>query len=141
MLCKRSYQKEKELPQKKNFVCRKLYGYNINKYPNIKTSIYASTLNLGKTGKKLISKYMEDNEKNEKIFKEKEDFINKYYLSKPSLEYNTWKFSNHIIKEFSRPSIDKIHSFAKEIKPNPKYMAKPFRRPKDNGDYFDKNLI
>ena len=33
MLCKRSYQKEKELPQRKNFVCRKLYGYNLNKYP------------------------------------------------------------------------------------------------------------
>ena len=141
MLCKRSYEKERDLPLKKNFVCRKLYGYNFNRYPNIKTSIDATILDLGKNGKKIISKYMKDNEKNEKMFKEKEDFLYKFYHSKPPLECNTWKFSNHIIKEFSRPPCDKIHSFAKEIKPNPKYMTKPFRRPKENGDYFDKNLF
>ena len=56
MLCKRSYEKERDLPQKKNFVCRKLYGYNFNRYPNIKTSIDATILDLGKNGKKIISK-------------------------------------------------------------------------------------
>ena len=45
-----------------------------------------------------------------------------------------------IIKEFSRPPSDKIHSFANIIKTKPQYMTKPFRRPKENGDYFDKNL-
>ena len=140
MLCKRSYEKEKDLPQKTNFVCRRLYGHNLNKYPNKKTSVYASTLNLGKTGKRIIEKYMKNNEKNEKICKEKEEFIYKFYHSKPPLECNTWKFSNHIIKEFSRPPIDKVHSFAHEIKPKPKYMTKPFRRPKETGDYFDKNI-
>lgn len=141
MLCKRSYEKEKELPLKTNFVCRKLYGHNLNKYPNIKTSIYASTLDLGKTGKRIISKYIKNNEKNEKIFKKKEDFFYKYFHSKPPVVCNSWKYSNHIIKEFSRPPYDKVYSFAMEIKPKPLYMTKPFRRPKENGDYFDKNII
>lgn len=140
LLCKRSYEKTVDLPQNKIFVCRRLYGHNINKYPNIKTSIDASTINLGKNGKRIISKFMNDNEDKEKIIKEKEDFIYKYIHSKPPLEYNTWKFSNHIIKEFSRCPADKVHSFAAEIKPKPSYLAKPFRRPKEYGDYFDKNI-
>lgn len=83
---------------------------------------------------------MKDNDKKEKILKEKDDFIFKYFHSKPTLECNSWKFSNHIIKEFSRPPVDKVYSFAIDIKPKPKYMTKPFRRPKENGDYFDKNI-
>ena len=140
MLCKKSYEKEKDLPLKKNFICRKLHGYNFNKYPNIKKSMYESTLNLGKNGKRIILKYLKDNEKREKICKEKEEFIRNYCHSKPPIECNTWKYSNHIIKEFSRPPVDKVHSFAIRNTAKPKYMTKPFRRPKDNGDYFDKNI-
>ena len=73
--------------------------------------------------------------------KEKEDFIYKYYHSKPYFEYNPWKFNNNYIKEFSRPSSDKIHIFSSEIKEKPKYMTKPFRRPKIYSDYFDKNIF
>ena len=75
------------------------------------------------------------------MMKEKDDYIYKYYHSKPYYEINHWKFSTHIIKEFSRPSADKIHAFSAEIKVKPKYMAKPFRRPKIYSDYFDKNLF
>ena len=139
-LCKRSYEKEIDLPQKKNFVCRKLFGQNINRYPNIKSTLFDSIANLDKNGKRILGKYIKDNEKREKKLKEKDDYIFKYLHSKPPVEYNTWKYSNHIIKEFSRPPIDKVHSFAADIKPQPKYMTKPFRRPKENGDYFDKNI-
>ena len=85
---------------------------------------------------------MKDNEEKEKIIKKKKDFLFEYFHSKPKYKSNPWKFSNHIIKEFSRPPNDKIHSFAIStiIKAKPKYMTKPFRRPKENGDYFDKNL-
>ena len=140
MFCKKSYEKEKDLPFKTNFVCRKLHGYNLNKNPNIKKSLYDSTLNLGKFGKKMILKNIKNYEKKEKIFKEKENFIYNYCHSKPRVICNSWKFSNHIIKEFSRPPLDKIYSFAVDDKSKPKYMTKPFRRPKDNGDYFDKNI-
>ena len=84
---------------------------------------------------------MKDNEEKERIMKEKNDFIYKYYHSKPPLECNSWKFSNHIIKEFSVFPGDKVYSFAKPMDPQPKYMTKPFRRPKIYGDYFDKNVF
>ena len=136
-LCKRSYEKEIDLPQKSNFVCRRLIGHNINKYPNIKKDIYTSILGLGKDGKKIISKYIKDNDEKEKKIKEKEDYIYKYFHSKPPVEYNSWKFSNHIIKEFCKTPVDNVHSFAHPMEPKPKYMVKPFRRPKENGDYFE----
>ena len=44
--------------------------------------------------------------------KEKDEYIYKYYHSKPYYERNQWKFSNNIIKEFSRPPADKIHIFS-----------------------------
>ena len=75
------------------------------------------------------------------MMKEKDEYIYKYYHSKPYYERNQRKFSNNIIKEFSRPPADKIHIFSVETKAQPKYMTKPFRRPKIYGDYFDKNLF
>ena len=139
-LSKRSYEKEIELPKKPNFVCRRLYGENICKYPNTKQSINESTLNLGRNGKRVILKFLKDNEKREKIIKEKEDFIYKYYYSRPPVDINPWRFSNHIIKEFSKSPVDKVHFFSHPLEPIPKYLNKPFRRPKENGDYFDRNI-
>ena len=77
MLCKKSYEKEKELPQKKNFVCRKLSGDYINKYPNIRSSLTPPNVKLGKIGKRIISYYNKNNNKNEKIMREKDDFLYK----------------------------------------------------------------
>ncbi len=56
MLCKKSYEKEKDLPQKKDFVCRKLCGDYINKYPNIRTSLTPTNVKLGNLGKKIKRK-------------------------------------------------------------------------------------
>ena len=53
--------------------------------------------------------------------KEKDDYLYKYYHSKPIFEINQWKSSAHSIKEFSRPDIDKIHSYSIDVKPKPKY--------------------
>ena len=140
MLCKKSYEKEKELPQKKDFVCRNLSGDYINKYPNIRSSLTPPNVKLGKIGKRIISYYIKNNNKNEKIMNEKDEYLYKYYHSKPYFESNPWKFSNHIIKEFNKVIIDKINSYSLEIQEKPKYMVKPFRRPKIYGDYFDKNV-
>ncbi len=73
--------------------------------------------------------------------KEKDDYLYKYYHSKPIFEINQWKSSAHSIKEFSRPDIDKIHSYSIDVKPKPKYMTKPFRRPKIYNDYFNKKIF
>lgn len=140
MLSRRSYEKEIELPQKKDFVCRKLHNDYFNEYPNAKFPFPPLFTNLGKLGKKIISFYIKDNQENEKIMKQKEEYIYKYYHSKPHFEREQWKYSNHIIKEFSTPPLDKIHMNKPEIKKIPKYKTKPFRRPKIYGDYFDKNI-
>ena len=140
MLCRKSYEKENELPQKKDFVCRKLSSDYINKYPNIRSSLTPPNVKLGKIGKRIISYYIKNNNKNEKIMNEKDEYLYKYYHSKPYFESNPWKFSNHIIKEFNKVIIDKINSYSLDVQEKPKYMVKPFRRPKIYGDYFDKNV-
>ena len=140
MLCRKSYEKENELPQKKDFVCRNLSGDYINKYPNIRSSTTPPNVKLGKIGKRIIAYYIKNNNKNEKIMNEKDDYLYKYYHSKPYFESNPWKFSNHIIKEFNKVIIDKINSYSLDVQEKPKYMVKPFRRPKIYGDYFDKNV-
>ena len=81
---------------------------------------------------------MNINDNKEKNLKEKDDYIYKYLHSKPSIVFNSWKYSNNIIKEFSRCPSDKVHSFALNIQPKPNYLAEPFRRPKIYGDYFNK---
>ena len=91
-------------------------------------------------GKRIILKFIKDNEEKDKIIEEKKDFINKYFNSKPPGNYNPWKFSNHIIKEFCKTPVDKVYSFSHMMEPKPNYMTKPFRRPKVNGDYFDNNI-
>lgn len=140
MLCKKSYEKEKELPQKKDFVCRKLCGDYINKYPNIRTSLTPTNLKLGNLGRKIISYYIKDNDKKEKIMREKDEYLYKYYHSKPFYEKNPWNFSNNTIKEFSKSPTDIINAYSLDIKEKPKYLVKPFRRPKIYSDYFDKNV-
>lgn len=76
----------------------------------------------------------------EKLLRKTEDNFFAYKHSKPPLELNTWKFSNHEIKIFSTPPLDKVHSFRVEKEPKPNYMTKPFKRPKIDGDYFDKHI-
>ena len=107
-------------------------------YPNAKVPFSQSMIKLGKDGKRIISYYVKDNEEKEKIMIKKEEFCYNYCHSKPFIHYNPWKFSNHIINEFNRPLADKIHSFATYR--NKQYIAKPFRRPKIYGDYFDKKI-
>ena len=83
---------------------------------------------------------MKKNKNKENILKENDNNVFKYMHSKPPLLLNKWKYSNHIIKNFSVPHVDKVYSFRVDKRPEPSYIAKPFRRPKDNGDYFDKNI-
>ena len=83
---------------------------------------------------------METNKQLENTLRNNDKNFFIYLHSKPPLELNKWKFSNHIIKQFSVPELDKIYSFKADKPPKPKYMTKPFRRPKIYGDYFDKHI-
>lgn len=121
-------------------VCRDLIGREFNKYPNREKNIDESVKGLTLAGKTMMTKFIETNKKIENALRTNEKNFFIYMHSKPPLELNKWKFSNHIINEFSTPKLDKIYSFRVDKKLAPKYMTKPFRRPKIYGDYFDKNI-
>ena len=97
--------------------------------------------NLNELGKKIIRKYIEDNQKREKILIRNSDYLYQYNHQGKPITYNLWKNSTHTLDEFSKVPIDKVHIFKKEPLCNPAYLTKPFRRPKENGDYFDKNIF
>ena len=139
-MCERSYQKEKLLPLKRDFTCRRLYNYELNKYPNTKLSLNEAVQNLAPFGKKLIKVFINENDKREQKIKNYEEQIYIYKHSKPPLNLNSWKFSNHVIEEFSRPKADDVHGFREKIKTKYQYTVEPFRRPKEKGDYLDKNI-
>ena len=139
-LAERSYAKEQTALTQHNLICRNLYSNDLNPYPNNEKSIAESILGLTTKGKKMIKKFIEQNKEKENILKENDNNVFKYMHSKPPLDLNKWKYGNHIIEYFSTPHLDKIYSFRVDTKPDPEYMTKPFRRPKDNGDYFDKHI-
>ena len=139
-LCERSYQKEKLLPLKKDFTCKKLRNYELNKFPNSKDNLTEAIQKLSPSGKKLIKIFINENDKIKKKKRDDEEKLYIYKHSKPPIQYNSWKFSNHIIEEFSRPKADEIYGFREKIKTKYQYNAEPFRRPKEKGDYFDKNI-
>jgi hypothetical protein len=94
---------------------------------------------MSELGRNIISKFIKENEKKQTILKQKEDEIENYRHSKPSVQYNPWKSSNHVITEFSKFPGDKIHSF-KEEKKDDNYLQGPFKIPKKTGDFFEKSI-
>lgn len=139
-MAERSYIKEKDLPTGHNFYCKKLYNYEINEYPKNQINLTQPGDNLSPSGKKLIDEFIIEHKNKEDKLKNEEEKLYIYKHSKPPVEYNKWKFSNHVIEEFSKPHIDKEYVFNKPVKPKYQYTVDPFRRPKDQGDYFDKHI-
>ena len=97
-----------------------------------KTKIKLNMMNL--ILKKIVNRWKI---KRKKILEE-ELYVFKH--SKPPLNLNPWKFSNHVIEEFSRPKADEIYGYREKKKVKYAYTVDPFRRPKDQGDLFDKHI-
>jgi hypothetical protein len=91
---------------------------------------------LSESGEKMIKKFIDENNKKEQDLKHQEEAYYKYKHSKPPVEYNSWKYTNTVGKEFSVIPADKIHSYKKELKDT--RVKKPFYRPSEYGDYFSK---
>ena len=121
-------------------VCRNLVGREFHGNPNRERSVDEAVKGLTNDGKRMITQFIKENKKVENALITNENNFFSYLHSKPPLELNKWKFSNHIINEFSIPKLDKVYSFRVDKQPTPKYMTKPFRRPKIDGDYFDKHI-
>jgi hypothetical protein len=130
-MAKRSYEKEKDLPKQTNFVYAKSCGHEFGEQKNLSK--------LSELGRSIVSKFVKENQEKESQLKKKEEDIVAYKYSKPPPKYNPWKFSNHIINEFSTPTGDKIHSFKTE--PKRKFLIQePFKIPKRTGDNFEKSV-
>ena len=125
---------------KKGFICRRLINDEINHFPREKRNIIETTKNLTCPGKKILETFIRQNEKSERRQRDEEKRIFQYKHSRPPLKLNPWKFSNHIIEEFSRPKIDENYTPKEAIKPKYQYTVEPFHRPGDHGDYFDKHI-
>jgi hypothetical protein len=127
----RSYQKEKDLPTHKNFLYAKSNGGQFGDQKDLSK--------LSELGRNIVSKFMKENQEKESQLKKKEEEIVTHKYSKPDPKFNPWKFSNHIIAEFSKPTVDKIHSFKTEPKKK-KLIQEPFKIPKRTGNFFETSV-
>lgn len=127
-MVKRSYFKEAlELPKGKPYYgTQKLTGGEFGE----------KQVPLSESGEKILQKFIKENNMKQNRLKNIEEEIYKYKHSKPAVDLNPWKYSNTNGKEFSIPKADKIHSFNKPLKDT--RIKKPFYRPSDYGDYFNK---
>ena len=133
-MTKRSYEKTKALPKQKDFIPTNGCGTYFDDHIKNNKSIAA----LGRYGDSLIGKFIEENQRREKILKEKEKDLWEYKHSKPKVFYNTWKPTNNRMGEFMSYPIDKIHSF-KQPQKKEFLIKEPFRMPqKDGDDFYDR---
>lgn len=131
-LVKRSFEKQENMLEGKNFVYREQYGKEFDDY----LKKIPLTESLSSAGAKIIGSFIKDNENIEQKMRDKEKEIYKYRHSKPPMDINPWKCSNHIITEFSISPGDKVVSFKKE--PRKKFLiTEPYRIPRKDPDYFE----
>ena len=141
-LIKRSYEKQEKSLDGKNFVCRKLCGEYLDKNPfrcGYDTNL--GTINLTNKGRWLIKTFMEQNKKKEEQLKieekEKWELLHGKNPPRPPL----WKSGLHTIEYFGGPLIDFKYEFVKPKISTYLINQPPFRRPKDKGDYLNKDIM
>jgi len=143
-LLKRSYEKQENMLGGKNFVCRNLYGEYLEKNPYGQGyDMEKAMRGLSPDGKRMITSFIEQNKEREKVYSKKEQLLYEeaHNTKKSKKDIKPfWKNGLHVIKYFGPPLIDKCYKF--KAPPIPKYEINqpPFRRPKAEGDYIDKNI-
>jgi hypothetical protein len=91
---------------------------------------------LGKLGKMIIGKFIDENKEREKLYSQKEKEIIEYKKSRRNMDMNKWRYSSHNSGYFENLKIDEVLYFKKE--PKPDYLIKsPFKIPKKEGYYFN----
>lgn len=136
-LLPRSYEKEENMLAGKNFVCRSLFGDYFNKAPHSKNNDLSK---LSPLGKEIIGSFIENHEKREiMLLKREKEAINQLRKRNLASELNHWKRWPSTSNEFSNYPADMVVSYKKERK----YVVlnkHPYRIPKRDGDYFDKEV-
>ena len=132
---------DKEVKKKKNVLNINLNSSNNNRYNNVYNPSNVNSLNLSSLGKQIISTFVKDNLKREEDIKKKEEELYKIQHSKrPPKEYKDWKYSNHIMEEFSKFKVDDVLSYKLEKKPKKFISDEPWRIPNKDGIFFDKDI-
>ena len=134
-LCDRDYEK----PKKRSIFSSKKYG-EFNDNPNKKITLEKATKNLTRFGKKMITKFITSNEKRKNEYEKKEIDLYTYLHSKRNLALDQWKYFYKGHDEFSKVKYDLIKSYKLPKKRQHTLNNEPFKVPKINGDYFDKNI-
>ena len=89
----------------------------------------------------MMRKFISQNKKMEdKLIKEEKKLEEKWldHKNREKRSKSFWKSGLHIMENFGPFLIDKVHKF--KVKPIIVYERPPFKRPKEDGDYFDKDL-
>jgi len=166
----RSYEKPSNFLNGKDFVCRNLFGErfdkNIYRYGY---DINHAQKNLSPVGRDIIKKFIEQNKlKSELMQIRKEKLFKEFHSKKPkrrSIDYRNvdsfkinifnpdkvgeyykkinrpvWKNGFHPKGYFQPLQVDECHLFDKPPKKRYAINQPPFRRPKDEGDYFDRDI-
>jgi len=90
----------------------------------------------------MIRKFIFQNKKMEDKLKNEEKKLYENWLDHKNREKRAksfWKSGLHVMENFGPLLIDKVHKF--KVKPIVTYERPPFKRPKEDGDYFDKNVL
>ena len=166
----RSYEKPANMLCGKDFVCRNLFGERLDKnvFREGYDVDYAQK-NLSPVGKNIIKKFIDQNKmKYDLIAIRKEKLCKEFHSKKPkrgSIDYRNvdsfkidifhpnnvveyykkierpvWKNGFHPKGEFSPLLVDTYHIFDDPKKKRYAINQPPFRRPKEEGDYFDPDI-
>ena len=142
-LIKRSYERQSNMLNGKNFICKNLFGEYIDKNPyGNGYNIVNASKGLSCQGKRIIKTFIKQNKEREAILKKKQNLVYEEVIDykTPKNKKPLWKNGLHAMEHFGPPLIDKCYKF--KAPPILKYEINqpPFRRPKDEGDYFDKDI-
>ena len=118
----------------KDFVSRNLFGerFDKNVYRNGFDINYAKR-GLSSSGKNLIEKFILQNKFKSDIMKQRDE---EFKIKKRAL----WKYGYNNKNEFGPLLVDKEYIFDKPKEKKYGINQPPFRRPKEEGDYFDKDI-
>ena len=119
----------------KDFVCRNLFPQDINNPLKDNRSFH----DLSPLGRKIMEKFVKDNDKKEKTLRLKDIEYNEYLHSKKKASENVWKCPKAHGEFFSVPNGDVVTSYKKDKRPK-RLIDIPFRIPRANGTFFDKDI-
>ena len=126
-----------------NFICRNLFGEYLDKNPYGQGyDKEKASKGLSADGKRMIKNFIDQNVKRENILKKREQLLYEEIIDHktPKNDKPFWKSGLHVMKYFGPPFIDKCYKFKGPRILKYDLNQPPFRRPKIEGDYLDKDI-